>query len=405
MNKSMCAAAMAAAWAWAVAAGGAEWHVAPDGRAGNAGTKDSPWDIASALVQAKVQPGDSVVLQAGTYRRRPAELFDIRLVGSADRPVTVRPADGARATIDGGLAMQSPSAHVFVRDLEILVSEPRAPRPVSAGSHPVDLGRPWGGLHMHGGKNCRYVNLLIHDCCQGISCWKGEIDCEIYGCSIYENGWQGVDRGHGHCIYTQNQEGTKRIENCIFTCKFPGQQTVQAYGSKNAYVDNYLFQDNIAHTLGRFLIGGGRPSHNVRAVRNYLWNVDLQLGYNAPENQDCEVRDNLIVNGGLSINKFKRAVNENNTVIPRGAARPAQPRCVLLPNRYDARRAHLAVFNFGGGKSVKVNVKGFLADGQKFTLKDPKDFFGKPLASGTCAGEEITVGVEGEFAVFIVLKE
>lgn len=382
-----------------------DWHVAADGQPGNAGTPASPWDLPSALENKKVQPGDTIVLQGGTYRRRPKELLDVRLVGTAERPITVRPADGARATIDGGLAIQAPSAHVIIRDLEILVSEPRPAKAIQAGSHPGELKRPWGGMHMFGGRNCRYVNLIIHDCNQGISCWKGEIDCEIYGCVIYENGWLGVDRGHGHCIYTQNQEGLKRIEACIFTCKYDGQQTVQAYGSKNAYVDNYLFQDNIAHTLGRFLIGGGRPSRNVKAVRNYLYGVDLQLGYNAPHNEDCEVRDNLIVNGGLSVNKFKSVINEGNVVIPKGAARPAASRCILLPNRYDPKRAHLGVFNFTGGKTAAVPAGEFLKDGQRFVLKDPKDFFGPSVAEGVCRESKLIVPVNGEFGVYVVLKQ
>jgi len=48
---------------------------------------------------------------------------------------------------------------------------------------------------MYGGANCKYINLVIHNCNQGISCWKGEIDPEIYGCIIYDNGWLGTDRG------------------------------------------------------------------------------------------------------------------------------------------------------------------------------------------------------------------
>ena len=65
---------------------------------------------------------------------------------------------------------------------------------------------------MHGGKNSKYINLIIHDCRQGISSWKGEIKPEIYGCIIYNNGWLGTDRGHGHCIYTQNEDGGWRYQ-------------------------------------------------------------------------------------------------------------------------------------------------------------------------------------------------
>ena len=161
------------------------WYVGPEGKPTNPGTKQAPWDIASALEgKQKVAAGDTIYLLKGTYRRRPKEKFVVRLVGTGEKPIHIRPVAGARATIDGGLEIHKPSAHVWIWELEIIVGEPRPKKPVSAGSHPEDLNRPWGGLNMHGGNNCKYINLVIHDTNQGISCWKDEIDCEIYGCLI-----------------------------------------------------------------------------------------------------------------------------------------------------------------------------------------------------------------------------
>ncbi len=198
---------------------GAVWYVSPQGATDNPGTSDAPWDLASTLAGRQgVQAGDTVYLLEGTYRRRPNELFDVRLQGTEEKPIQVRPAAGQRVAIDGGLSILNPSAHVWIRDLEIFVSEPLPSQPVAAGSNPADLTRPPGGLHMQGGSDCKYINLVIHHCNQGISCWKDELNPEIYGCILYGNGWVGVDGGHGHCIYTQNDQGTKTISNCIMTC-------------------------------------------------------------------------------------------------------------------------------------------------------------------------------------------
>jgi len=381
---------------------GADWHVGPNGTAANPGTKESPWDIASALNGRKeVQPGDTIYLLEGTYRRRPNELFEVRLAGSAEKPIYVQPAAGQRARIDGGLAVQGPSTHVWIRDLEILVSEPLPEKPVSGGSSPSDLKRPWGGLHLHGGKDCKYINLVIHNCNQGISCWTGETNCEIYGCLIYDNGWLAVDRGHGHCIYTQNDEGVKTISNCIMTCRFGGSYTMHAYGSARAYVNNYLATENICFAPGPFLIGGGRPSRGIRVHRNFLYDIDMRIGYGAPDNEDCDIRDNVIVNGRLEIDRYRNAVQENNLILAKNDVRPVPAKAVLLPNKYDPSRAHLVLYNWAKAEAVDVDAGSFAEDGATIELLDPKDPFGKPVATAVRRSGAIRVPVRGEFAVFL----
>ena len=396
---------LALALAPASIAAAAEWFVGPEGKPSNAGTQAAPWDIASALDgKQKVAPGDTLYLLQGTYRRRPKEQFDVRLIGTEEKPIHVRPAPGARATIDGGLAVQAPSAHVWLRDLEILVSEPTPAEPVGPGSHPEGFTRPWGGLNMFGGKSCKYINLVIHDCRQGISCWKGETDCEIYGCIITNNGWLATDRGHGHCIYTQNQDGVKTISNCILTCRYPGTYTMHAYGSSRAFVDHYLVTENIAYGLGPFLIGGGKPSRGIRVLRNSLHDVSMQIGYNAPHNEDCEVRDNVIVNGDLAITRYRKVVNEGNRILKKGEKRPRDTKAILLPNKYDPQRAHLVIYNLAGASVVKATVDPFLKPRQVYRLVDPKNFYGKPLVEARCNARTITVPVKGEFGAFVVLK-
>jgi hypothetical protein len=395
-----------------ISADAAQWYVAPGGKPDAEGTRDAPWDLESALAgRQKLAPGDTLWLLGGTYKHPDRSLgssgFVVRLAGRQDRPIEVRALPGQRVTLDGGLSVQQPSAWLWIRDLEILVSENFSmSRTVDEpGSSPASYNRPWGGLNVHAGEGCKFINLLIHDNAQGISWWKGSTDSEVYGSILYDNGWKAPDRGHGHAIYTQNQDGLKAISDCIMTGGYG--YTVHAYGSSQAYVDNYVVEGNICYDAGPFLIGGGRPSRNIRAANNYLYNVSMQVGYSAPYNEDCEIRDNLILGGGLQINNYKRVVQQGNLVLGKDDPRPKDPdvRIVLRPNRYDPSRANLAIFNWAKKPVVDVLPDPFLHAGDKYRLMNPREFFGKPVLSGTFDGKPIGVPVESEFAAFVLLKE
>src|SRR5262245_9154025 len=238
-----------------------EWYVAPGGKPSGAGTKDAPWDIESALAGGQqIGPGDTVWILGGVYKHPKRGTgcmgYEVRLAGLEGKPIHVRGAPGERTMIDGGLAVLEPSNYVWIWDLEIVVSEnfKMSRRVEETGSSPKSYGRPWGGLNIYAGRDCKYIDLIIHDNAQGVSFWSGAIDSELHGCIIYDNGWDAPDRGHGHAVYTQNQTGIKVISDCIMTGGFG--YTMHAYGSSRAYVDNYLIEGNICYVGGRFLVGG-----------------------------------------------------------------------------------------------------------------------------------------------------
>jgi hypothetical protein len=386
----------------------ADWYVTPQGRADRAGTAEAPWDILSTLGggHREIQPGDTVWIGPGTYHAAPkvgGNGYEVRLVGREGHPIRVRAMPGARATIDGGLNILPPATYVEIRDLEITVSEPRPAAPVPPDPSYRNVNRPWGGLNVNTGTGCKFINLVIHDNSQGVSWWTPSKDSELYGCLIYDNGWAGTDRGHGHAVYTQNADGTKTIADCVMTGGHG--YTLHAYGSSRADVDNYLVAGNIAYAANTFLIGGGKPSRHIRVHDNILHGVGMQLGYSAPRNEDCEVRDNVIVDAGLRINKFEQVTQERNLVLARGEARPKGVRAILRPNRYDPRRAHLAVLNWEKRPEVEVDAGEFLKAGESYRLLDPRDVFGKPVRAGTADGRPIRVPMAGEFAAFVLRKD
>ncbi len=330
----------------------------------------------------------------------------VRLQGTPEQPIHIRPVPGERVTIDGGLTVESPANYLWIWELEILVSEnftlPR--RLEEPGSHPQSYGRPWGGLNIYAGQGCKYIHLVIHANAQGVSFWRGATDSELYGCIIYDNGWDAPDRGHGHAVYTQNELGVKTIADCIMTGGFG--HTMHAYGSPRAFVHNYLIEGNVAYHAGRFLVGGEGPAKGIRVLRNFLYRVNMQIGYTAPENEDCEVRDNVVVEGTLNIIRFKHAVSENNFVLLPGSPRPMdRPSLVeLRPSKYDPNRAHLVIYNWQKAATVDVDFRPWLNAEESFELKDPRDFFGPAVFTGKVAKGPTAIPVAGEFAAFVVKR-
>jgi hypothetical protein len=310
-----------------------------------------------------------------------------------------------QVTIDGGLNLQPPCTYLWVRDLEILVSEnlTGSRRLDEPGSHPGTYNRPWGGLSISSGAGCKLINLIIHDNAQGVSWWSASTDSEIYGCLIYDNGWDAPDRGHGHAIYTQNNEGTKTISDCLMTGGHG--YTLHAYGSSRADVNNYLVTGNFCYNAGPFLIGGGKPSRHLQVLTNFLYGVPMQLGYSAPTNEDCEVRGNLVINAGLSINNYARVIQEDNLILPKTAPRPSGVHVILRPSRYDPHRANLAIFNWDKRPSVRIEPTGFLRKGDRFRLLNPRDFFGPPALTGLSEDDAFSVPVTNEFAAFVLVKD
>ena len=130
------------------------YFVAPDGKPDNSGAEASPWDIASALEgQHEVEPGATIYLRGGVYKRRPNDHFNVRLAGTEENPIHVRPFSGERVTIDGGMYILEPTAYLWMWDLEFMVSEPNPIGPVEPGSHPESFKRPHGGEDIRGSRN------------------------------------------------------------------------------------------------------------------------------------------------------------------------------------------------------------------------------------------------------------
>jgi hypothetical protein len=300
----------------------AEYYVSPAGRFNNPGTRTRPLDLATALgATTSIRPGDTIWLQGGTYRGG----FKSSLVGLPTKPITVRGVPGERVTIDttprdardDGLLMLL-GADVIFRDFEVLSSALQRETKI-AGPWPEDINR--GSIELRGDR-LKAINLVVHDLQGGFGMWAHGEGGEISGCLIYNNGWRGPDRSHGHGIYAQNARGTKRIANNIIFHQFG--YGVHVYGSEKAELKGFEIESNIAFANGCWnqkddfapgiFVGGGSPVTQLLVANNLVVNGGIRLGYPwGGVNRDVECRGNY-ADRGLVVRDFQQAKVTENTI-------------------------------------------------------------------------------------------
>lgn len=413
---------------------GREWFVAPGASAAAAGDLSHPLSLEAVLSAAgPVRPGDVIWLRGGRY----SGSFHSQLQGTADRPIAVASYPGEHAVLDGGshpesVVLRVDGAHTEIRDLEVTNSAPSEP------------GRTRGtGVDVFGA-GTRLVNLIVHDTGNGVGVWTPAVGAEVYGCLIYSVGWEADDRGHGHSIYIQNDTETKRVvDNVMFGSHSYG---VHAYTSLGQ-INNLHFEGNIAFDHGtpspvsgakaNFLVGGTPIAHAPVLLFNYAYYPWRSTGRNADVGYiagcvNATLRGNYLAGGTpivltrctnveMSDNHFIGDVDASTAArFPANEYRndrPAEPAVFVRPNRYERGRGHVAVFNWGRRATVRLDVSALhLQRGEAFEVRDVRDYFGPPVATGSGGRDAIDLpvprlpgaagaGDPAEFAAFVVLPQ
>ncbi len=402
-------------------------YVSPAGSASNDGSLARPLDLDTALSSlGPVRPGDTVWLRGGVYRRpaRPAyngvvALYVSTLNGTATAPIVVRQYPGERATLDGNLAPSSPvlvvdGSYTWFWGFEITNSSPNRSSVRGAG------------IDTYGHHN-RVINLTIHDTGQGVGFWATSQadDSEVYGTVISHVGWEGGDRGHGHSLYVQNVNGTKKIaDNIMFEGFSFG---IHAY-TENGGINNLAVTGNIVFNHGtisatggakaNILFAGGRVAQNPTVVGNfgYFPAASAGRGLDVSECNNGTLQNNYLAGGTpLRIGACTNTVVTGNTLYgpvaaPTQSAYPGNlyrttPSGVFVgirPNAYEAGRANIAIFNWARHSAVPVDVAATLAVGTAFEVRDAQNFFGPPVATGVYGGGPITIPMTGLTAAPLV---
>ena len=354
--------------------------VAPYGSASGQGTVDSPLDLATALSDGgPVRAGDLVLLKGGVY----PGTYASRLEGTADRPITVASYPGEWAIIDAGTVRRAAltilGAHTLFRDLEVMRSDTdRVSR--QSGSTPSDISRGGGdGIHVHG-ESIKLINLIVHDNGNGIILYENALGAEVHGNLIFNNGWIGPDRGHGHGIYVQNRSGLKRIVNTVIFNNFGW--GIHGYGNKREVsgvsVVGVTSFENGAPTSRRtpnlLVQSQEAPSDNIRVTESTFYHrpdipgINVDLGDNEHRNRSLTVTNNVIAGGlrPLYVKNWDRATVTRNLIHARHTTRRAS--LVALRNATQSVGANARVTS-----NVRWNRNSYFD--QSTAYPNPKPFF------------------------------
>ena len=384
------------------------FFAAPDGSADGDGSEANPWDLATAFAQpAALQPGGTLWLRGGVYEGA----FQSKLVGESGAPITVRSYPGEWAVIDGAASPDETflagGSWTIYRDFEITnTTEERY------GGRATGTGIT--------GKNLKLINLLIHDTGNN-GFWETALELELYGCLIYENGYDDDDRAHGHGVYTQNLEGRKHIvDNAIFNGYSFG---IHAY-TEGGHIDNFDIIGNFWWSSGvaaagvdtrkdDCLVGGLQPASGIVLEENVSWAASpsgrsTRLGYSAPGNKDVTLTGNFFAGATSFPTPWESITMTGNTFIGEvngvSAADypdnewlsepPSAPTVIVRPNQYEEGRAHVAVFNWQEADTVDVDLGDLLPIGRGFEIRNIQDYFGEAVFSGVYDGKPIPLPMD-----------
>jgi hypothetical protein len=82
-----------------------------------------------------------------------------------------------------------------------------------------------------------------------------------------------------------------------------------------------------------------------------------------------------------------------------GTEKPTGTKVFVRPNRYEAGRAQVVVYNWDGQASVPVDVSAILQPGERYELYDAQNYFAGPILSGVFANTALQVPMSDLTAV------
>src|SRR5262245_17777312 len=91
------------------------------------------------------------------------------------------------------------------------------------------------------------------------------------------------------------------------------------------------------------------------------------------------------------------------------SGRPAGVKVFIRPNQYESGRASITVYNWDLKNQVDADVSSLLRNGDRFEVRNARDFYGEPVLSGVYNGKPLSLPMAGEspapeFGAFVLIK-
>jgi hypothetical protein len=423
---------------------GAQWFVAPDATPTGNGSKSRPWQLQVALTNTGVAAGDKVWARGGTY----SNLFASTISGTSGAPVVVRNFNRERAVIDGQLSIGD-SSNIWFWGLEFTDSnKTNRSNPFAT----IDGGASGTkfinclihdcciGINSTGNRpsTCEaYGNVLWY-------CGKSSLEHGMYWqndgptVKLIQNNLIGYSSGFGIQFYGSAGKANNAhiIQNAIWGsgALWDGKSDI-IMGSAGAPGNDQLISGNSLYNPGgRSLdLGYGQHDTNVVVIGNTLmadypmWLRNESTSYTVTNNLmgsfygptiwayftnfvfgphvwDYNTYYNTYASFlGAWSNSFWRvdspstnylfmdwkAINSFDNHSTFSHTPPSASQIYVWPNAYEAKRAHVVVWNFGFSNMVPVDLRGVLSVGDTYQIRNAMDFFAAPVASGTFTNDLI----------------
>ena len=449
------------------------YFVAPSGSGGSAGSSAAPWDLATALSggNGKIQAGDTVWLRGGTYSGK----FTSSLSGSSSAPIVVRQYPGERATVNGSISVNG--NYTWYWGFEVANTNTGTQDVMGVDSHCPGCRFINLVIHDHSGNGLgmwaegpnqeAYGNVIYNNGFHGST-------STTYGHGIYAQNVSGTKKlinnilvnqfGYGVHIYTEGSQmknftldgniavnsgqgsgmdyqvgGLVPVENLTFTnnmsYRSPGRR-----GNTARLGYNWGPLNAGATITGNYLVGQMLLSHwsSITFQHNTVMGPDgpavtltLEDGqgmttgswdYNS-YGDFSDVPFSIVAAGsgtGYSLSSWQQKTGFDRSSTA-SASRPTSTTVVVEPNAYEAGRANIIVYNWGGQGAVSVDLSKVLRAGDSYEVRNAQNFYASPVASGSYGGGSVSIPIgaspvapsitgkslsstSSELAVFVVLR-